>query len=474
MEDVDADDEGDGTEMQPTKVKVDKLQPADAKLNANTRSNDAKEQGATLGVRSWICLLGMVVLGIVILSTRRPANGASSSAVAPALSSHIPHPSSPAVSGAVSTAPAPSPPPPFALPHLPDVPMGSPSPLQSPPFLLPSYAPPPPQPPMPEPSTPAVSVPCPPPSPPAWPAYSPPVFAWASWDNSEMDGYEWSGQHWPDRGRWDQGTVHVGNQYKVVYQRPLNHLSTDLQSGRVPRRIFTFWNDPNSVPESVAAAILRIGQINPSWEVYLLHYHIEGIPWPDECSQCLSNTHIPEYYKYWAHISDWYRLNALKLFGGVWIDSACIINRRLEDFIHMDVDRVQGWNYKGSLESWFIVAPFDNQLLRDWLQEFDNCWHGPNTYRAWAQEANAICCNMLSEMPYLSIHGAFQVAANPDLLPPSQPLTFTPKTQPIASTQPTSDSIHGRRSGRLRAAISRERGAVRHRRPPSRALQRRL
>jgi len=64
MEDVDADDEGDGTEMQPTKVKVDKLQPADAKLNANTRSNDAKEQGATLGVRSWICLLEWWFLGL--------------------------------------------------------------------------------------------------------------------------------------------------------------------------------------------------------------------------------------------------------------------------------------------------------------------------------------------------------------------------------------------------------------------------
>ena len=72
---------------------------------------------------------------------------------------------------------------------------------------------------------------------------------------------------------------------------------------------------------------------------------------------------------------------ALARFGGIWIDSTILMVRPFEEFIDLSKTSMQGYPSFGTLENWFFVAPFNNHLMKEWLQEFRNAWTmGPRHY----------------------------------------------------------------------------------------------
>lgn len=54
--------------------------------------------------------------------------------------------------------------------------------------------------------------------------------------------------------------------------------SSDATPGIVPKRIFTFWNDPNNIPDLVAGCIARMKVISHSVVISIMSMHDWLIP----------------------------------------------------------------------------------------------------------------------------------------------------------------------------------------------------
>ena len=78
----------------------------------------------------------------------------------------------------------------------------------------------------------------------------------------------------------------------------------------IPQKLWLFW-DTDPPPEVVDACISRLRRLNPGWEMRVLHLGhdlvLSGLVPPPPIAG-LEN----------EHISDWYRINVIARFGGVW------------------------------------------------------------------------------------------------------------------------------------------------------------
>ena len=69
-----------------------------------------------------------------------------------------------------------------------------------------------------------------------------------------------------------------------------------IRDGQVPKRIFTFWNEPAHVPFFVASCWQRMMQLNPTYTFQVLYPGIGGLEGPP------NNWGFPP--NDWAHIAD--------------------------------------------------------------------------------------------------------------------------------------------------------------------------
>ncbi|KAL1500579.1 hypothetical protein AB1Y20_013234 [Prymnesium parvum] len=107
--------------------------------------------------------------------------------------------------------------------------------------------------------------------------------------------------------------------------------------GVVPKRIFTYWSDPNNIPDLVAGCIARMKHFNPTWSLYVLYPNVPGVepPPPKLANSCCGG------FDDATHLADWYRAAALGKYGGVWLDSTAIVNQPLEKWVKLDLNAVQ-------------------------------------------------------------------------------------------------------------------------------------
>ena len=127
--------------------------------------------------------------------------------------------------------------------------------------------------------------------------------------------------------------------------------------GVVPKNIFTYWDDPNNIPDLVAGCIARMHHFNPDWTIYLLYPGVPNVEPPPQkmANACCGGFDDP------THQADWYRSAALAKYGGVWLDSTSIVNQPIDRWADLDMDAVQGWEWVGgnlAMENWGFVVPY--------------------------------------------------------------------------------------------------------------------
>jgi len=85
------------------------------------------------------------------------------------------------------------------------------------------------------------------------------------------------------------------------------------------------------------------------------------------------------------HKADWIRLKVLQKYGGLWMDASIIINdiNKLEEMYQNSLQNksdLTGFYLKASImnndpttyiENWFIMAPIDSIVIKEWLREFE-------------------------------------------------------------------------------------------------------
>jgi len=151
-------------------------------------------------------------------------------------------------------------------------------------------------------------------------------------------------------------------------------------NGTLPKHIFTFWAEL-PLPELAAACVASFVYHNPGWQVHLLtlanvnEYDLnpppgEGI-WDDQY-------HIPQ------HLADWYRLQAVVRYGGVWMDATVVMLAPVTDWVHAGDRALTGfyspwatslWTEERSMvemdmENSIFSAPAGYSLVRQWRNNF--------------------------------------------------------------------------------------------------------
>ena len=168
----------------------------------------------------------------------------------------------------------------------------------------------------------------------------------------------------------------------------------------IPKIIYTYWNS-DIYPKSIEYCIKSIKETNPTWELHIMN-----------------NNDIPEEVKHLSYVqqSDYIRLNKLSKTGGVWLDASIVCINKIENWIDMNSNSIQGFrvpmNNSYTMESWAFAVPRNSKFCKLWFREFKKAVQsGFDAY------CNSIPTDNISTddglrnfLPYLTIHAAWRVA----------------------------------------------------------------
>ena len=188
--------------------------------------------------------------------------------------------------------------------------------------------------------------------------------------------------------------------------------SSSLSELHVPRRLFTFWHADPSTPKARASADEELVKCcfglmkrqNPAWEFRVLTPACTDLP-PPPVADATALTG--------AQLADWYRLCALALYGGVYLDATCITLQPLEAWVDLKSDAVQGFTLVSDLdtmESWAIAAPSGSAFLGRWRDEFGSALRMGTREYCSGLPSGVISAGLRPSLPYLTIHAAWRVA----------------------------------------------------------------
>jgi len=143
---------------------------------------------------------------------------------------------------------------------------------------------------------------------------------------------------------------------------------------RVPRKIWTYWDNPDKLPKSVKLCMETWRESNPDYEIVLLtKKNFQGyITIPDEIKKHPHFNDSPQRF------SDLVRLYALEEHGGIWVDASVIIKEPFDDWLFPKYAEFSGF-YMGPfsidektpvIENWFFAANKNSQFVKLWKEEF--------------------------------------------------------------------------------------------------------
>ncbi len=139
---------------------------------------------------------------------------------------------------------------------------------------------------------------------------------------------------------------------------------------RVPRRIFTFW-DPLPLPQIVGACISTWSHLH--WNITLLtlsNVHEHGLPRPPTSTWGGEFTDDSK-----QRLADWYKVQAISRYGGVWLDATVIALGPHERWLDVDEMEVTGYydpNDEGRtwadtyMQNSIFAAPPNHPLVTAW------------------------------------------------------------------------------------------------------------
>ena len=189
-------------------------------------------------------------------------------------------------------------------------------------------------------------------------------------------------------------------------ERLLDDIHYGTTKTSIPKKIFTYW-DGEPRPKLVDACILRMKMLHPGWTVTVLTRDKIRDELP--CLKFLSK----------QHQSDWARVSTLHSHGGVWLDSTCLCQRPVTDWVDMNHSALQGFSTPfddNVFENWAFAVPAKSRFLEFWKEEVRKaCIQGHEAY--CSSIPNIFLGNLRSHLPYLSMHAGFCVVKNahPDL-----------------------------------------------------------
>jgi hypothetical protein len=142
----------------------------------------------------------------------------------------------------------------------------------------------------------------------------------------------------------------------------------------VPRKIWTYWDNPDRIPKSVKLCMESWKKFNPDYEIVLLtKKNFKGyITIPEEIRDHPHFNDSPQRF------ADLVRLYALDEHGGIWIDASVLVKEHFDKWLFPKYAEFSGY-YMGAystdektpaIENWFMAANKNSKFIKLWKQEF--------------------------------------------------------------------------------------------------------
>lgn len=141
-------------------------------------------------------------------------------------------------------------------------------------------------------------------------------------------------------------------------------------TAEVPKIIWTFWHSPE-LPATVATCIEGWRRLHPDYAIHVLN--ADSVQeFIDDIPEQLATLHITKQ-------ADWFRLNLLARYGGIWVDASVILTQPLAslyaahsdaEFIGYYLERYTTSDTIPVVENWLMVATPGSRFVQDWLALF--------------------------------------------------------------------------------------------------------
>lgn len=151
----------------------------------------------------------------------------------------------------------------------------------------------------------------------------------------------------------------------------------------VPKKIWTYWDNPNTLPDVVKYCVHGWKKYNPNYEIKILtlNNYEKYITIPER----IKNHH--NFKDSHQRFSDLIRCYALAEHGGIWCDASILMNEPLDNWLFPMKTDFSGFHIKTThyttggvtnltttlpplIESWFFACTKDSKFMKLWKDEF--------------------------------------------------------------------------------------------------------
>lgn len=199
-------------------------------------------------------------------------------------------------------------------------------------------------------------------------------------------------------------------------------LTHRAEYGTHPKIIWTYWDNPDTIPKSVIMCIEGWKKFNPTYEVIILtkNNFKQYINIPNEIIT------EPNFNDSPARFSDLLRVCLLAEHGGIWIDSSIILKSSLDNWLFPQPAEFSGFyissftkdNLPPVIESWFLACNKNSDFMRLWRDEFLELgqFETVDTYLE-SRKTMGVDFEKINGPNYLAIHVAAQKILQIDKYP---------------------------------------------------------
>jgi len=193
------------------------------------------------------------------------------------------------------------------------------------------------------------------------------------------------------------------------------------QKSLLPKIIWTYWDDPDTIPKTVTMCMKGWQKYNPDYQIILLtkNTYMDYVHIP-----MASN---PNFHDNPTRLADLIRIWALAEHGGIWIDSSTILKGSLDDWIfpfYAIHKEFSGFYHAGMsttypmIENWFFACKKGSPFVRQWRDEFSKLSDYPNV-EAYVESRKKMGINIekIYNPRYLTMHVAAQKVIQLDNYP---------------------------------------------------------
>jgi hypothetical protein len=191
----------------------------------------------------------------------------------------------------------------------------------------------------------------------------------------------------------------------------------------IPKQIWTYWDNPETVPNSVKLCMESWRKCCPTYSITLLTKanYSDYVTIPAEIANHPNMNDMPQRF------ADLVRCWVVAQNGGVWIDSSTILGQPLDDWLYVGPAELYAFtivfgnnhNRMPIIENWFFAAPKQSSFMKAWRDEFSELARFP-TNQAYIDSRVKMGVDVKdwSSTPnYLTMHVAAQKVLQIDKYP---------------------------------------------------------